>query len=90
MSPVTRSSSLDLNLVEVVQWVHGAGQGQPISRRSMRKSAMSDERAQRRKNVSGIAEVIGRGDPMSQEHAPPERDEAGAAFRANERSWNTK
>ena len=25
---------------------------------------------------------------MSQEHAPPERDEAAAAFRANERSWN--
>jgi deazaflavin-dependent oxidoreductase (nitroreductase family) len=26
---------------------------------------------------------------MSQEHAPPERDEAAAEFRANERSWNT-
>ena len=25
---------------------------------------------------------------MSQEHAPPERDEAAAAFRANERRWN--
>ena len=27
---------------------------------------------------------------MSQVHAPPERDEAAAAFRANERSWNSK
>jgi deazaflavin-dependent oxidoreductase (nitroreductase family) len=25
---------------------------------------------------------------MSQEHAPPDRDEAAAAFRANERRWN--
>ena len=27
---------------------------------------------------------------MSQEHAPPERDEGGAEFRANERSWNAQ
>ena len=51
--------------------------------------AMSGERAQYRKNVSGHRRSDRwRRDTLSQEQTPLERDEAAAAFRANERSWN--
>jgi hypothetical protein len=51
--------------------------------------AISGERAQYRKNVSGHRRGDRwRRDTLSQEQTPLERDEAAAAFRANERSWN--